>query len=211
MRWLLLDLGGVLELVDDDAWPDALAARWAGEVGLTPQKFRAELRTLDLPRTDLVAGTEAAYWRSIGDHFALPSVHLQRWRNEFWDAYCGTLNTELFAVVRSLRGTCGLAVLSNSGDGAREQEEARFALSDVFSPICYSHEIGHNKPDPEAFVAALSAMNARPEAVLFIDDRPTNIDAACAQGMGAHCHTNNADTIAAIERFLNQPAMGPDA
>ena len=161
MRWLLLDLGGVLELVDDDAWPDALAARWAGEVGLTPQKFRAELRTLDLPRTDLVAGTEAAYWRSIGDHFALPSVHLQRWRNEFWDAYCGTLNTELFAVVRSLRGTCGLAVLSNSGDGAREQEEARFALSDVFSPICYSHEIGHNKPDPEAFVAALSAMNAR--------------------------------------------------
>ncbi|HQA30663.1 MAG TPA: HAD-IA family hydrolase [Propioniciclava tarda] len=69
----------------------------------------------------------------------------------------------------------------------------------------------HNKPDPEAFVAALSAMNARPEAVLFIDDRPTNIDAACAQGMGAHCHTTNADTIAAIERFLNQPATGPDA
>ncbi|MCI1748958.1 MAG: HAD family hydrolase [Acidipropionibacterium sp.] len=200
--WLLFDLGGVLEVVDDDAWPQQLWKSWAVRMGTRAEDLRERCRAADLPRTDIQAGTQQDYWRRLGGSLGVGGVALRQMREEFWDSYCGAPNDELIAYVRGLQDRAGLAILSNSADGAREQEERRFGLSTVFHPICYSHEQGVNKPDPRAYRRALARMGAGPEAVFFIDDHIENVDAAAACGIDGVLHRSNGDTIAAIERFL---------
>lgn len=102
----------------------------------------------------------------------------------------------------TLRGRVGLAILSNSGDGAREEEERRYRFSELFDPICYSHEIGVTKPNPLAFEIALGQMSTQPSNVFFIDDVTENIAAAQELGMRAHLHVDTKSTIDAIQRTL---------
>jgi putative hydrolase of the HAD superfamily len=201
-RWLLLDVGGVLELVDDAAWPGHFRARWAERLGMTTDDFSARLVAADLPDASRRTGVVDRYWGGIGTALGLSVDQLAAMRADFWDAYCGTLNEPLYDFLAGLRGTIGLAILSNSGDGAREEEERRFRFSAVFDPICYSHEIGVNKPDPEAWRTALRQMGASPDEVFFVDDVPENIEAARALGIRAHLHVDTDETIRVLRAVV---------
>jgi len=202
VRWLLLDVGGVLELVDDAAWPGHFRARWAERLGMTTDDFSARLVAADLPDASRQTGVVDRYWGAIGTALGLSAEQLAVMRADFWDAYCGTLNEPLYDFLAGLRGTIGLAILSNSGDGAREEEERRFRFSAVFDPICYSHEIGVNKPDAEAFRITLDRLQATPAEVLFIDDVPENVAAARALGIGAHLHVDTDETIRVLDAVV---------
>jgi putative hydrolase of the HAD superfamily len=200
--WVLFDVGGVLADVDDGSWPGLWEARWAAEAGLAPTEFRARVAAADLPDAAARAGVEDAWWQGLAAAVGVDDPLLARMRADYWDAYCGTPNTELIAYARSLVGRVGLAILSNSGDGAREQEERRFGFSTIFDPICYSHEIGRGKPDPAAYLAALDAMGARPGEVLFVDNAERAVAGARACGIASVLHVDNATTIAAVEQAL---------
>jgi len=202
MKWILYDIGGVIEQVDDHAWPAELRLRWAARAGLLPEEYDGRLDAADLPDTTVNTHVAAQYWRGVAEALNLGDDAIEAMRAELWDAYCGEENSELLDHARSLRGRCGLAILSNSGDGAREEEERRFGLSEIFDPICYSHEQGVLKPHAGAFELALARMGATADRVLFIDDNVANIDAALALGVDALLHETNATTIEAIERFL---------
>lgn len=202
VRWLLLDVGGVLEQVDDAAWPGQFRRRWAAAFSLTDEEFSARLSNADLPDAARRTGVDDEYWGRIGAALGASAEVLASMRADFWDAYCGTLNQPLFDFLAGLRGQVGLAILSNSGDGAREEEERRFGFAAVFDPICYSHEIGVTKPEPEAFRIVLDRLDAAPADVLFIDDVPENIEAARAMGIRTHLHEATADTIAAIRAAM---------
>ena len=202
VRWLLLDVGGVLELTDDDAWPHRFRARWAERLGLSEEEFAQRLAAADLPDASLRSGVADRYWSGYGAAVGATREVLAAMRTDFWNEYCGTGNEELLSALRTLRGTVGLAILSNSGDGAREEEERRFGFSAVFDPIRYSHETGIAKPDPAAFRATLDALATGPDQVLFIDDHTENIEAAERLGIRAHLHVSNEDTLAAIREAL---------
>lgn len=203
---MLFDIGGVLEVVDDDTWPHTLTEMWSDRVGMEVDAFRTALAAADLPRTDITDGTEDAYWQGVGLALGIDSAACQVMRSELWDAYCGTANRELIDFAAMLRPRAGVAILSNSADGAREEEERRFGFSEVFHPICYSHEQGVNKPDPRAFELALTRMGADPARVLFVDDHETNVSAAEELGLAAVLHRDNATTIRAIDAFLARAA-----
>ena len=202
MKWILYDIGGVLELVDDHTWPQHLEQAWSDRVGLPVDVFRARLDAADLPDTTLQADVAAEYWQKFGAALEIDDVEVAAMRAQMWDAYCGEAKTELLDHARSLRGRAGLAVLSNSGDGAREEEERRFQLSSIFDPICYSHEQGVAKPDAGAYLAALDRMGASAADVLFIDDNEGPKHGAERCGIRAVLHRDNSATIAAIEAFL---------
>ena len=174
VRWLLFDVGGVLETADDAVWPREFATRWAARLGLDTDEFMARAETADLPDASTRSGVEEEFWQRYGAAVGAHGTTLDEMRADFWDAYCGGANQPLLDLAAGLRGSVGLAILSNSGDGARREEERRYGFSRLFDPICYSHEIGVNKPDPRAFRAALDAMDARPADVLFIDNAPDN-------------------------------------
>jgi HAD superfamily hydrolase (TIGR01509 family) len=202
-EWLLLDIGGVLETVDDRGRRETFAARWAPPLGLSPDQFITRLSQADLPNAARQLGVAEEYWRRFGEALEASSEQLASMRADFWDDYCGTANDELVTYLAQLHGQVGLAILSNSGDGAREEEERRYGFSRLFDPICYSHEIGVTKPDEAAFRIALEQMSAHPSAVLFIDDVGENVAAARKIGVRAHLHVDNQNTIDAIERSLS--------
>ncbi len=201
-RWILFDVGGVLELVDDDAWQDAWWARWREVTGLGQDAFETRIAGADLPAIDVAEGVEDIFWNRLADALGLDDAHRTAMRADFWNAYCGEGNHDLIAYARSLRGRAGVAILSNSADGAREEEERRFGFSGIFDPICYSHEQGVNKPDPLAYLTALQRMGAAPGDVLFVDDRQVSIDGAADVGIRGVLHRDNAVTISEIEEFL---------
>lgn len=201
-RWILFDVGGVLQLVDDDNWPAGFVARSAGRLGISVGEFEARLATVRLPDAGTRSGVEGEFWRVYGSAVGADPALLQAMREDFWDSYCGRANTELIDFARSLVGRVGLAILSNSADGAREQEERRFGFSALFDPICYSHEIGVNKPDPRAFRTVLDRMGATAGSVIFVDNRVDNTEAAAALGLRSILHVDNLTTIRAISGLL---------
>lgn len=202
MKWILYDIGGVLEIVDDHSWPQELEESWSARLGLSVEDLRARLDAADLPDTTLQTGVAAEYWRKFGAALGADDAVVAAMRAQLWDVYCGQANVELLDHARSVRGRAGLAILSNSGDGAREEEERRFGFSSIFDPICYSHEQGVAKPDASAYLTALRRMGASAEDVLFIDDNEGPRRGAEDCGIRAILHRDNATTIAAIERFL---------
>jgi len=200
--WLLFDVGGVLEVVDDATWPLRFAERCAARFGVTPEELERRLDAADLPDADIRSGVEEEYWARFGAALGADADALAAMRADFWNAYCGSANEVLLAEARRLLGRVGLAILSNSGDGARREEELRYGFAAVFDPICYSHEIGVRKPDARAFEIALRAMGAAADRVLFIDDLPANIEAARSLGMQAHLHADDGTTLAVIRSAI---------
>ncbi len=128
---MLFDIGGVLEIVDDDTWPQDLTQRWADRVGLPIDAFRSTLAAADLPRTDITHGTEDAYWQGFGLALGIDADACRVMRSELWDAYCGTANRELIDFAAMLRPRAEVAILSNS---ATEHARKRSAVSG--SPRC---------------------------------------------------------------------------
>jgi putative hydrolase of the HAD superfamily len=202
VKWILFDIGGVLEVVDDDTWQEQWWERWCDRAGISRSELDARVGAADLPAIDVTEGTEAEFWRRLAAALDLDAARTTAMRADFWDAYCGTANTELIEYARSLRGRARTAILSNSADGAREQEEWRFGFAAVFDPICYSHEQGVNKPDPQAYLLALGRLGAAAEEVFFIDDHTEALEGAASIGIRGILHRDNAKTIAAVEAFL---------
>lgn len=74
----------------------------------------------------------------------------------------------------------------------------REGLLDHFGGWAFSDEVGHYKPSPQIFEAALGALGARPEAAMHVGDlRRTDIAGATALGMRAARYRGMHDDAAA--------------
>src|SRR3954464_6229935 len=157
IKAVVVDIGGVAR------------GGWAGGVGEPPGRQRGTGRG-ERPRT-LPAGHVA---KSIAGHAPTDDVATgrvteaevrdlyaaalgldhretdQMWA-EMWDAYCGELDVEMRDFVASLRPALKTAILSNSADGARREEQRRYDFEGLVDGILYSHEVGIAKPDPAVF------------------------------------------------------------
>ena len=202
LDWVLFDVGDVLEICDDGEWPRTWSQRFAQSLGIDAGEFEARVAAAELPAAQVRDDVEKEYWQLLGDAVGADSVLLDRMVADFWDFYCGEPNTELVQFARSLRGTVGVAILSNSGDGARREEERRYGYSAIFDPICYSHEIGATKPNAAAYAAALNVMGAAADEVLFVDNAPSCVEGARQCGIAAVLHEDNETTIAAVREAL---------
>jgi putative hydrolase of the HAD superfamily len=108
------------------------------------------------------------------------------------------LNGDTLAVLTDAhdRG-CSLTLLSNA------PEELAVAVSDRpefadFDRLLFSARIGAVKPDARAFDAAVHAMGHPREHILFIDDRPANVEGAIDSGLRAVLFTSAAALRAAL-------------
>jgi HAD superfamily hydrolase (TIGR01509 family) len=123
--------------------------------------------------------------------------------DDMWDWYCGELDTELMSFAAGLRPTYATAILSNSGPGAREQEESRYGFSNVFDPIVYSHEVGIEKPDPAIYALTCDLLQVEPREAVFLDDTQMSVDGANEYGMTAILHKNTSESIRTITALLD--------
>ena len=78
-----------------------------------------------------------------------------------------------------------LFALSNWSAETFERTHTRFPFLSVFDGLVISGRIGLAKPDPRIFRHLLDEHGLGADEVLFVDDKPHNVEAARAVGMAA--------------------------
>ena len=193
MRAVIFDIGGILEVVPaggdpTERFPEMLA-RWDARLGQPEGTLRARF---DQMGERLRAGgkdgetgtwTEEDLRAEVRAATGLDDEGVEAFMRDHWDIYCGDPNSELAAYFGALRPRYRTALLSNSFDGARREEEARFHFSTLTDLIIYSHEEGVAKPDPRIYQIACERVDAQPDEIVFLDDSERNVAAAQAMAV----------------------------
>jgi len=200
VRAVIFDIGGVLEKVGP---PLSWLGPWLEELSLTADDLgKAIERAAPAGQIETGALTEPQYRSQIAAALGLTPGQEGRFFTGMWDWYCGELDTELAAFAASLRPRCRTAILSNSADGARREEHARYRFADSYDPLLYSHEIGAAKPAPACYLLACDALDLPPGQVAMVDDVPEFIAGARAVGMHGVLHRTTQETAAKLSAFL---------
>jgi putative hydrolase of the HAD superfamily len=120
-----------------------------------------------------------------------------------WFALGAVPDPAALALVAALRQQgirCGLA--SNQDFVRARFMDEELDYQRLFDDRFYSARLGYAKPDPAYFHAVLAALGTDPAQVLFIDDRPENVEAALRCGLHAAVHGPGdrlRDTLARYE------------
>ncbi|WP_457205090.1 HAD-IA family hydrolase [Nocardioides sp. P5_C9_2] len=193
---VVLDIGGVLEVIDDSLFPGP----WPARLGLSDGQFAERLDGLV---GDPMVGEVT--WPEVLDHWrgrlGLTPAQTTALEEDYWRWYVGTLDRELFDWFVGQRRHRLTAILSNSSPGARERERCH-GFESVVDDLVYSHEVGLAKPDPAVYALSAERLGVRPERVLFLDDTEIRVDGARAAGWHAVHHVSTPHSIAEMERIL---------
>lgn len=196
---VIFDIGGVLEFTPATGWEH----RWADELGLRYEDFERRLGPLWRPG-ELGHQTLGEIERQTARKLGLDQQQLARLTADIWAEYLGTLNTELVAYFAALRPRFRTGILSNSLVGAREREQAIYALQDVCDVIVYSHEEGLAKPDPGFYELICGRLDCDPHRAVFVDDKQSCVDGARRVGLQAIRFLDNAQIVAALDAVLEK-------
>ena len=196
IKAVVLDIGSVLEVIDDAVFPGPAEQRLALAPGsvLAAADFEGDPGLGEITE-DQVRG----HWqRRLG----LSDSQAADLMADYWRWYVGTLDQRLVDWFAGLRGR-GLktAILSNSASGAREAER-HWGFEEMTDDIVYSHEVGLSKPDPAVYALTADRLGVRGREIVFLDDVPENVDAARAAGWHAVLHEDTGRSIAEIERII---------
>jgi epoxide hydrolase-like predicted phosphatase len=196
IKAVVLDIGSVLEVIDDAVFPSPFEERHRLEPG-------AVVRAADFagdPGIGEVTEAEVrAHWQQ---RLALSEAQADELMADYWRWYVGTLDQQVFdwfAGVRARHLKAG--ILSNSGPGAREAE-ACWGFEAVTDDIVYSSEVGLAKPDPAIYELTASRLGVAGEEIVFLDDAEVNVEGARATGWHAVRHVDAARSIAELERVI---------
>lgn len=126
----------------------------------------------------------------------------------------GGLREVLIERVRALR-EAGLAtaLVTNNVAEFRPHWRAMLPVDELFDLVVDSSEVGVRKPDPAIYRLALERLGGLPpESALFLDDYPSNVEAAEALGIrGILVESDLAETLAALDRLIGRHAPADPA
>lgn len=203
--------GAIFDVEGVIAHPD-LAVLSAGLSALDPQLDPERLRSIRhgpelYPLWEAFSlGRVAAddYWSAVLRAAGLEgsSAEVAAMRGLQSRATWACLDEEVIAIADALRQSgLGVAILSNSAVDYDTQID-RFVGH--FDQAHFSHRTGRRKPDARAYLDLAAAMRLDPTAIVFIDDKPRNIEAAQALGMQT-CLFASADQLRHVLADLGAP------
>ena len=166
---LILDAMGVLYEAGDDV--AELLVPFVGRHGRAD--LLAEAIDRDYVEASLGRMDTDTFWRRMGVDPALEDTYLA--------GHClidGTL--EALAELKQRHGR--LACLSNDVSSWSLKLRQRFGLESSIDHWFISGDLGLRKPSAEIYRLAADRLGVRPQAVVFVDDRLRNLDAAKAVG-----------------------------
>jgi putative hydrolase of the HAD superfamily len=88
-------------------------------------------------------------------------------------------------VVRALRPTYKISILSNADVSLRRRLQDEIGIHHLFDDIVCSAEVGMAKPERAVFELACHRLGLPPAECLFVDDYDVNVKAAQEAGMAA--------------------------
>jgi putative hydrolase of the HAD superfamily len=178
-KLILFDLGGVVVDVESDR----LVHEVAQLLDRSFEEVQAEVyhEELLLP-FELGRIGAPAYYEGLKRRLKLP------WTFErFVVAWNGifTENRDVTRAIGRLHQRCALMALSNTNELHLRHIKASFPSLSVFRDWIASCEVGLRKPDPEIYRVALDRAGVKPEAAVYIDDRPELVEAGRRVGLTA--------------------------
>jgi epoxide hydrolase-like predicted phosphatase len=199
IRAVVFDLGGVLETnIDTDTH-----AKWEKRLNLKPGELRERyFSTSWLIDATFGKFTEEEMLRKLGEIYSMNPAQVDEFMQDFWDRYCGQLNSELATYFKSLRPRYQTAILSNGVPGARTIEQGRFHFAEMTDLIIYSCEEKTAKPERRIFEITCERLGRKPEEIIFLDDVKTNVAAAREFGIHAVLFQDTAQAIADVQTCL---------
>lgn len=203
IRAVAFDIGDVLERVGP---PSQFLEKWRLRLRIPEAQFQVALASVDPDGLIRTGGlTEAEYKARYASALGLPAARADEFMADLWDWYCGELDTEMTRYAASLRPRYRTAILSNSADGARREEQARYGFEQLVDVVIYSDEVGLAKPDPAIYRLLCDRLSVQPDELVFLDDVPENVGAACAVGVHGVLHRSTAASINAVNSLLGAP------
>jgi putative hydrolase of the HAD superfamily len=178
---LILDYGEVLAR----AQSRESVERMAHLAGLDPAEFRSRYWRHRQPYdAGRVSGSD--YWRLVIDHAAPTSPEADAVIAALKDAdYHSWIDyrDEVWEIAADFKRRGRTAILSNGVPEVMERVAVDRPLDRYFDRVIVSYEVGFTKPAPEIYDIALAAVGVPAANVLFVDDRPENLEAAERAGI----------------------------
>jgi HAD superfamily hydrolase (TIGR01509 family) len=112
-------------------------------------------------------------------------------------------NLELLRYIKELRSSYKTALLSNIGAGSLARRFSDEELKAHFDVVVASGDIGHTKPDKQAYLITAERLGVMPGECVFIDDRQPYCDGALATGMRTICYHDFVQFRTALEAMLS--------
>jgi putative hydrolase of the HAD superfamily len=108
---------------------------------------------------------------------------------------------EMLSLIRSVKekNRIRIVLVSNEGRELTIHRVKAFGLTefvDAFIVSCFVH---YRKPDRDIYALALDVAQARPDQVLYVDDRALFVQIASDMGINSIVHTNYESTRRALE------------
>lgn len=202
IKWLLVDIGDVLLLRNEDN-----------------RKSFTELLSDELGvDMELAQEINKIHYTTMEDRFVSEDDFVMELKNKlnyiapsnifsyFQRAYIKQKrpNTEFFTFLNEVRQKgVHTGILSNTIALYRPAQEAVGISKDGgFDPIIFSWEARMKKPHKEIFELTLEKLNARPEEILFIDDKTGHLEGARAVGMNTLLFEDTQGAMREIRRLL---------
>ena len=111
-------------------------------------------------------------------------------------------NDDMIALVRDMRRTYKVALLSNVGQGVMNELFSESERRELFDAVVLSSDVGMVKPHPEIYEYAARQLRLLPEECLMIDDLPVNIDGAERVGMQGIVCQSTAQLRSDLKKYL---------
>jgi putative hydrolase of the HAD superfamily len=198
IRAVTFDLGNVLVKVDHFRFCRRLGAL----AGVSPEKVYQDVFASGLePGYDTGRITSQDFHRRVMAHFglALPYPSFCDLWNDIFDPLHG-----MEEVVARMHARRPLFMLSNTNALHFPYIKAQFPdIFQYFREYLLSYEVGSRKPEPEIYQALIRRAGQRPEAILFLDDKPEFVAAARHHGLTAWQFTTPQE----LEQALKQHSL----
>lgn len=203
IKTIIFDFGGVLYTLPDERQAEEIKALF--DLGETP----ALLHMLHNPdefemarKVFLGQAPEETIWTQLAQEHHLSADLIAKFKELAFSPR--QLNQKLAEFLGELHETYQTAILSNAGDQTRRLMVDIYHLDQWVETIVISAEEGLMKPDPAIYQLAMDRLGAQPDTTLFLDDTPSNIEAANAFGMKAVQYFSSDQAIREIRRLLGK-------
>jgi FMN phosphatase YigB (HAD superfamily) len=120
-----------------------------------------------------------------------------------WSSLCSQfehsvgLDTGLYELAMKLKQRFQVHALSNAG-AELERRLQHYGISELFGTVINSHRVKMAKPDQEIYRLTSELVKAKPEEILFVDDKYRNTRVAEMLGFQTHIYT----TAKSFHKFL---------
>ncbi len=123
------------------------------------------------------------------------------WERIFWE------NEDVVEIIKKLRPYYRIFLMSNIGDLHWDYIHRTFSSMRLFDEHILSYKVGANKPEERIYQEAITRAGCVASEIIFIDDRPELIEAACLYGIRGIVYTDTPSLKKQLAELITVPKL----